>query len=59
MINKFHQTIFNKDGLHRPLYQQLESEIIQLIFKGILKPGQLLPPSRELAQSLKINRNLF
>src|SRR5690606_35856711 len=45
-----------KDGRHSPLYLQLESEIIQLICRGILKPGQVLPPSRELAQSLRINR---
>jgi GntR family transcriptional regulator/MocR family aminotransferase len=56
MVQKSLQFTFNKDGLHSPLYLQLESEIIQLICKGILKPGQLLPPSRELAQSLKINR---
>lgn len=56
MINKLLQLTFNKDGLHSPLYLQLEAEIIQLICKGILKPGQVLPPSRELAQRLQINR---
>jgi GntR family transcriptional regulator/MocR family aminotransferase len=34
----------------------LESEIIQLICRGILKPGQTLPSTRELAESLKLNR---
>ncbi len=56
MIKKLLQITFNKDGQHSPLYIQLESEIIQLICGGVLKPGQVLPPSRELAQSLKINR---
>ncbi|TMI70606.1 MAG: GntR family transcriptional regulator [Bacteroidetes bacterium] len=28
---------------------QLESEIIQVICRGVLKPGQPLPSSRELA----------
>jgi GntR family transcriptional regulator/MocR family aminotransferase len=56
MIQKILEISFKKDGEHRPLYQQLESEIIQLICRGILKPGQLLPSSRELAQRLQLNR---
>lgn len=56
MISEFLQITFKKDGQHSPLYLQLESEIIQLICRGLLKPGQALPPSRELAQSLQINR---
>jgi GntR family transcriptional regulator/MocR family aminotransferase len=47
---------FKKDGQHSPLYVQLESEIIQLICRDVLKPGQALPSSRELAQSLQLNR---
>lgn len=56
MIRKLLQITFKRDGQHSPLYLQLESEIIQLICRGVLKPGQVLPPSRELAQSLRINR---
>jgi GntR family transcriptional regulator / MocR family aminotransferase len=56
MIRKLLEITFNKDGQHCPLYQQLESEIIQLICRGILKPGQMLPSSRSLAESLKVNR---
>jgi GntR family transcriptional regulator / MocR family aminotransferase len=56
MIEKFLEISFRKDGQHSPLYQQLESEIIQLICRGILKPGELLPSSRVLAQSLQLNR---
>jgi len=56
MIKKLLEISFKRDGDHSPLYLQLESEIIQLICRGILKPGQALPSSRELAQSLKLNR---
>lgn len=56
MINKFLDISFKKDGEQSPLYRQLESQIIQLICRGILKPGQVLPPSRELAQVLRLNR---
>src|ERR1700761_8813359 len=56
MIEKLLEITFKKGGQHSPLYRQLESEIIQLICRGILKPGQALPPSRELAQVLRINR---
>lgn len=56
MIKKFLGISFKRDGKHRPLYRQLESEIIQLICHSILKPGQPLPSSRELAQSLDLNR---
>ncbi|MGN6396198.1 MAG: PLP-dependent aminotransferase family protein [Mucilaginibacter sp.] len=56
MINKFRDISLKKDGERGALYRQLESEIIQLICRGILKPGQALPPSRELAQVLQLNR---
>ena len=56
MINKFFDISFKQSGQQGPLYRQLESEIIQLIRRGILKPRQALPPSRELAQVLQLNR---
>ncbi|MDB5152403.1 MAG: GntR family transcriptional regulator [Mucilaginibacter sp.] len=56
MIQKFLEISFKKDGGHGPLYRQLESEIIQLICRGILKPEEALPSSRELAQALRVNR---
>lgn len=56
MINKFLKISLKKDGQYSPLYLQLESEIIQLICRGILQPGEALPPSRELALALQINR---
>ena len=56
MIQKFLDISLKKRGKHRPFYQQLASEIIQLICRGTLKPGQALPSSRELAQGLKLSR---
>ncbi|PWV51951.1 PLP-dependent aminotransferase family protein [Chitinophaga sp. S165] len=56
MIEKFLELSFKKGDDYSPLYRQLESEIVQLICHGILKPGQALPPSRELALSLQLNR---
>jgi GntR family transcriptional regulator/MocR family aminotransferase len=56
MSKRFLEISFKKGDEHSPLYLQLESEIIQLICRGILKPGQALPSSRELAQSLQLNR---
>jgi GntR family transcriptional regulator/MocR family aminotransferase len=56
MINRLLHISFKKDEHHSPLYRQLESEIIQLICRGVLKPGEALPSSRELAMSLHLNR---
>jgi GntR family transcriptional regulator / MocR family aminotransferase len=56
MIQKFLEISVKKNGGYSPLYLQLASEIIQLICRGILKPGEALPSSRELAQSLQLNR---
>lgn len=56
MIHNILEISLRKEGQNSPLYLQLESEIIQLICDGILKPGQALPSSRELAQNLQLNR---
>jgi len=55
-MSKFLQITLKKDEQHGPLYLQLASELIQLICRGVLKPGQMLPPSRELAPCLNVNR---
>lgn len=39
-----------------PLYQQVQSQIAQLIVAGKLAPGARLPASRDLAQGLGVNR---
>lgn len=56
MIKKILEISFKKETHHGPLYLQLEAEIIKLICRGILKPGQMLPASRDLAQGLQLNR---
>ncbi|HTN38791.1 MAG TPA: PLP-dependent aminotransferase family protein [Arachidicoccus sp.] len=56
MIEKFLRVSLKKDKQHSPIYQQIAAEIIQLIRRGILKPGLALPSSRELAQDLQLNR---
>lgn len=40
-----------------PVYKQINNQIIQLIHKGVLKDGSILPSSRILAHSLGINRS--
>jgi DNA-binding transcriptional MocR family regulator len=40
-----------------PLHRQIEGEIKRLVDEGSLLPGQSLPPSRELARRLGVNRS--
>lgn len=40
-----------------PIYQQIRDRIISLIDKGLLKEGSHLPPSRDLARNLDVNRS--
>lgn len=56
MEGKLFEITFTKEGQHRPLYQQLETQIIRLICEGILRPGEMLPSSRSLAEKLHLNR---
>jgi len=39
-----------------PIYRQLANELIELIKKGQIRPGYQLPPSRDMASMLKLNR---
>lgn len=41
----------------RPVYRQIADEIQRAVSVGVLKPGDLLSPSRELAANLKVNTN--
>jgi len=41
----------------RPVYRQIGDEIQRAITVGVLKPGEALPPTRELASQLKLNTN--
>src|SRR5438552_13454686 len=38
-------------------YQQVADQIQRLILKGVLKPGDRLPPERELAQKFGVARS--
>jgi len=40
-----------------PLYQQLYEQLRRVILEGRLIPGQRLPPTRELAEHLKLSRS--
>lgn len=40
-----------------PYYLQLKSQFADLIRSGVLKPGAKLPPTRQLAGELNLNRN--
>lgn len=48
----------NATGFHdrRMLYLQVKDYIVEQIEQGVFKPGELIPPERELAESLKISR---
>src|SRR5258708_402424 len=41
----------------RAVYRQIADEVQRVVTIGVLKPGDMLPASRELAASLKINPN--
>lgn len=41
----------------RPIYEQIVERVIELIGCGALKPGERLPPVRQLAAELSINPN--
>ena len=46
----------DKAGIH-PVYYQVFMRIKELIEQNILKPGDKLPSSRQLAQNLEVNRS--
>jgi GntR family transcriptional regulator/MocR family aminotransferase len=50
---QFHVALVGRKHLSREIYQQLRRAITD----GRLRPGDGLPPSRELARSLKVSRN--
>ncbi|MEW6455379.1 MAG: PLP-dependent aminotransferase family protein [Acidobacteriota bacterium] len=43
--------------LNTPYYIQLKNQFKELILSGFLKPDTKLPPTRQLSEKLKINRN--
>ena len=53
MIDKIKIDFHSKE----PLYYQIEEQIKYLISSGQAKPGDQLPPVREMAEALEINFN--
>jgi GntR family transcriptional regulator len=41
----------------RPVYRQIADELQRAVSVGVLKPGESLPATRELAAQLKLNAN--
>lgn len=41
----------------RPFYRQIADELQRAVSVGVLKPGEALPPTRQLAADLKLNPN--
>jgi GntR family transcriptional regulator len=41
----------------RPVYRRIADEVQRQVAVGVLKPGDPLPPSRQLAGELKLNAN--
>jgi GntR family transcriptional regulator len=41
----------------RPVYRQIADEVTRAVAVGVLKPGEALPATRQLAHDLKLNPN--
>lgn len=41
----------------RPVFRQIADEILRSVSVGVLKPGDALPATRQLASELKVNTN--
>ena len=41
----------------RPFYRQIVDEVQRAVSVGVLKPGEALPATRQLADELKLNAN--
>jgi len=46
-----------KKGDPRPVYRQIVDEVARAVAVGVLKPGDALPATRQLAAELKLNTN--
>ena len=47
--------ISTKDGI--PIYQQIITQIKHMVASGRLKPGEIMPPIRVMAEQLLVNPN--
>ena len=46
-----------RKGDPRPVYRQIADEVARAVAVGVLKPGNSLPATRQLASELKLNTN--
>jgi GntR family transcriptional regulator len=46
-----------RSGDPRPVYRQIADEVHRAVTVGVLKPGESLPATRQLASDLKLNPN--
>jgi GntR family transcriptional regulator len=46
-----------RSGDPRPVYRQIADEVHRAVTVGVLKPGESLPATRQLASGLKLNPN--
>ncbi len=46
-----------REGSRVPIYVQLTEQIRLLIRRGVLRPGEVMPPVRQLAGELGVNAN--
>jgi GntR family transcriptional regulator len=46
-----------RKGDPRPVYRQIADEVSRALAVGVLKPGDALPATRQLAAELKLNTN--
>ena len=46
-----------RKGDPRPVYRQIADEVCRAISVGVLRPGDALPSTRQLAVDLKVNPN--
>ncbi len=56
MLRPWHLKVAIRRGAHSAVYLQITHALIEEIRRGRLAPGTVLPGTRELAESLEINR---
>ena len=57
MLRPWSTRLTISEDKQKPLYIRITDSIIEAIKNGILKPGEVLPGSRQMAAILKVNRN--
>ena len=57
MLRPWSTRLTISEDKRKPLYIRITDSIIEAIKSGTLKPGEVLPGSRQMAAMLKVNRN--